>query len=139
MSSIVLLGSGKLAIRYFSKIADIPRHILLPIVVMFCVFGVMPVQSQMFDVGVMLAFGALGYIMMKINMAAAPFLMGFILGPLFEDNLRRSFILIAEDITIFRSPICWISIVITILSLFMGVRESARPARARHAARGGGQ
>jgi putative tricarboxylic transport membrane protein len=131
MSSIVLLGSGKLAIRYFSKIADIPRHILLPVVLMFCVFGSYAVQSQMFDVGVMLAFGALGYIMMKINMAAAPFLMGFILGPLFEDNLRRSF-LIAEDITIFfRSPICWIFIVITVLSLFVGVRREIRATRAK--------
>lgn len=136
LSSIVLFGSGKLAIRYFAKIADIPRHILLPVVLMFCVFGSYAVQSQMFDVGVMLAFGAVGYLMMKINMAAAPFLMGFILGPLFEDNLRRSF-LIAEDITIFfRSPICWIFIVITVLSLFIGIRRELRMTRARRAQTG---
>jgi len=133
LSSIVLLGSGKLAIRYFAKIADVPRHILLPVVLMFCVFGSYAVQTQIFDVGVMLAFGALGYLMMKINMAAAPFLMGFILGPLFEDNLRRSF-LIADDITIFfRSPICWIFIVITIFSLFVGIRRELRMNRAKRA------
>ncbi|MGQ3486753.1 tripartite tricarboxylate transporter permease [Roseovarius pacificus] len=139
LSSVVLLGSGKLAIRYFAKIADIPRHILLPVVLMFCVFGSYAVQSQMFDVGVMLAFGALGYVMMKIHMAAAPFLMGFILGPLFEDNLRRSF-LISEDITIFfRSPICWIFIAITILSLYVGIRRELRVTRAkRDAIRAGG-
>lgn len=131
LSSIVLLGSGKLAIHYFARIADIPRHILLPVVLMFCVFGSYAVQSQMFDVGVMLAFGLLGYVMMKIGMAAAPFLMGFILGPLFEDNLRRSF-LISEDIMIFfRSPICWIFIVITIFSLFVGIRRELRATRAK--------
>jgi putative tricarboxylic transport membrane protein len=56
-------------------------------------------------------------------MSAAPFLMGFILGPLFEDNLRRSY-LISEDISIFfRSPICWIFILLTALSLFVGIRR----------------
>ncbi|WP_022727529.1 tripartite tricarboxylate transporter permease [Fodinicurvata sediminis] len=133
LSSVVLFVSGKFAIRYFSKIADIPRHILLPIVLMFCVFGSYAVQNQMFDVGVMLAFGLLGYFMMRINMAAAPFLMGFILGPLFEDNLRRSY-LIAEDITIFfRSPICWIFIAFTVISLFIGIRREIRMTRARKA------
>ena len=90
LSSATLFGAGKLAIRYFAKIADVPRHILLPVVLLFCVFGSYAVQNTMFDVGVMLAFGVLGYLMMRIDMAAAPFLMGFILGPLLEDNLRRS-------------------------------------------------
>ena len=103
---------------------------------MFCIFGSYAVQSQMFDVGVMLAFGCLGYIMLRINMAAAPFLMGFILGPLFEDNLRRSYLISESAAIFFRSPICWIFIALTLFSLFVGIRREWRAIRARHGAGG---
>ncbi|MGP1255081.1 MAG: tripartite tricarboxylate transporter permease [Kiloniellales bacterium] len=122
-SSVVLLIAGSIAIRQFVRIADIPPHILLPAVLLFCVFGSFAVQNQMFDVLVMFAFGIVGFLMMRIGMAAAPFLIGFILGPLFEDNLRRSF-LISDDLGVFfRSPICWIFIALTIFSLIVGLRR----------------
>ncbi len=131
LSSAVLFIAGSLAIRYFARIVDIPRHILMPLVLMFCVFGTYAVQSQMFDVLVMVVFGVVGYLMLRINMSAAPFLMGFILGPLLEDNLRRSY-LISQDASIFfRSPICWIFILLTAGSLFIGLRREVRTLRAR--------
>ncbi len=122
-SSVVLLIAGSVAIRQFVRIADVPPHILLPVVLLFCVFGSYAVQNQMFDILVMFAFGIVGFIMMRIGMAAAPFLIGFILGPLFEDNLRRSF-LISDDLGVFlRSPICWIFIALTVFSLIVGLRR----------------
>lgn len=135
LSSATLFGAGKLAIRYFARIADVPRHILLPVVLLFCVFGSYAVQNTMFDVGVMLAFGVLGYLMMRIDMAAAPFLMGFILGPLLEDNLRRSYLIADGFMIFFRSPICWLFILITALSLFVGIHREISMIRARHARR----
>lgn len=122
-SSVVLLIAGSVAIRQFVRIADVPPHILLPVVLLFCVFGSYAVQNQMFDILVMFAFGIVGFVMMRIGMAAAPFLIGFILGPLFEDNLRRSF-LISDDLGVFlRSPICWIFIALTVFSLIVGLRR----------------
>ncbi|WP_375594448.1 tripartite tricarboxylate transporter permease [Algihabitans albus] len=122
-SSVVLLIAGSVAIRQFVRIADVPPHILLPVVLLFCVFGSYAVQNQMFDILVMFAFGIVGFVMMRIGMAAAPFLIGFILGPLFEDNLRRSF-LISDDLGVFlRSPICWIFIALTVFSLVVGLRR----------------
>ncbi len=133
LSSVVLFVTGSLAIRHVVRIVDIPRHILMPLVLLFCVFGTFAVQAQMFDVLVMAVFGALGYLMLRINMSAAPFLMGFILGPLFEDNLRRTF-LISQDLSVFvRSPITWIFIVLTVLSLVVGIRRELRGLRARRA------
>ncbi len=135
LSSIVLLIAGSLAIRSFARIADVPRHILLPLVLLFCVFGSYAVQNQMFDVLLMFAFGVFGFLMNRIGMATAPFLIGFILGPIFEDNLRRSY-LIAENASIFfRSWICWFFIVATILSLFMGLRREWLAAKAAKAGR----
>ena len=134
VASAVLLFVGMFAIKYFAKIAEIPRHILIPLVLLFCVFGSYAVQNQMFDVLVMLGVGILGFIMARIGMATPPLLIGFILGPLFEDNLRRSY-LISDSAGIFiRSPICWFFIAATLLSLFIGLRKefnSAKLARIR--------
>jgi putative tricarboxylic transport membrane protein len=137
VASAVLFLVGRVAIRHFARIADIPRHILMPLVLMFCVFGSYAVQNQSFDVLVMVAFGVVGFGMGRVGMATAPFLIGFILGPLFEDNLRRSY-LIAEDATIFfRSGICWFFIAATALSLGLGLRNEWRAARTRRMAREG--
>lgn len=133
LSSLVLFLAGSMAIRYFARIVDIPRHILMPIVLMFCVFGTYAVQSQMFDVLVMVVFGVVGYAMLRINMSAAPFLMGFILGPLFEDNLRRTYLISHDPMIFFRSPITWIFIALTAISLFIGIRRELRTMRVRQA------
>ena len=130
LASAALFAIGSFAIRYFARIADIPRHVLMPLVLLFCVFGAYAVQNQMFDVLVMMVFGWIGFAMARIGMAPAPFLIGFILGPIFEDNLRRSY-LIADDPSVFvRSPICWFFIGATMLSLVVGLRKEWRAARA---------
>ena len=66
-----------------------------------------------------------------IVLPAAPFLMGFILGPLLEDNLRRSYLISGDFTVFFRLPICWVFIVITALSLFVGIRRDQRQDPAR--------
>lgn len=135
LSSIVLLIAGSLAIRSFVRIADVPQRILLPLVLLFCVFGSYAVQNQMFDVLLMFLFGLLGFLMNRIGMAAAPFLIGFILGPLFEDNLRRAYLISDDPSIFFRSWICWFFIGATALSLFMGLRREWRAAKAARAAK----
>ena len=131
IASAVLFFVGSFAIRYFAKISDVPRRILMPAVLTFCVFGSFAVQYQMFDVAVMIGFGILGYTMLKFGMAVPPFLIGYILGPMFEDNLRRSY-LISDDISIFfRSGICWFFIAATILSLYIGLKKELKATRDR--------
>lgn len=137
VSSLVMLGAGAFAIRYFARIADVPRNILIPGVLLFCVFGSYAVQNQMFDVLVMFLFGLVGFLMNRVGMAVAPFLIGFILGPLFEDNLRRTY-LISDDASIFfRSWICWVFIALTAFSLFIGLRREWRASRAASPSRVG--
>ena len=138
VASAVLFAVGRVAIRHFARIADIPRHILMPLVLMFCVFGAYAVQNQSFDVLVMVVFGIVGFAMGRVGMATAPFLIGFILGPLFEDNLRRTY-LISEDASVFfRSGICWFFIAATVLSLGFGLRNEWRAARSRRIGNQGG-
>lgn len=134
LSSVLLFLAGSAAITSFARIADVPKHMLFPVVLLFCVFGSYAVNNNMFDVLVMIVFGLVGFLMLRMDMSAAPFLLGVILGPKFEDNLRRSF-LIGDDWTIFvRGPICWIFIALTLLSLYVGLRRewvAARKARRR--------
>ena len=66
-----------------------------------------------------------------VVLPAAPFLMGFILGPLLEDNLRLSYLISGDFTVFFWLPICWVFIVITALSLFVGIRREIRMTRAR--------
>ncbi|BFN25359.1 tripartite tricarboxylate transporter TctA family protein [Pseudomonas sp. SCT] len=124
LSSVVLFGTGKLAIRYFSRIADVPKRILFPIVLMFCIYGAYAVNNSTFDIAVMLVFGLVGFIFNRTGFASAPFLIGFILGPMLEDNFRRSLLISSNSFDVFiRGPIDWFFIVLTVLSLGFALRR----------------
>ena len=108
LSSVLLLAVGSVAIRLFRFIADIPRSILFPGVLVLCVFGCYAVNNSIFDIGVMFVMGWLGYLMRTTGIPAAPFLIAFILGPLFEDNFRQAMLMSGGGLEIlFRSPITW--------------------------------
>ena len=79
-------------LRLFIKLLDVPKHILPPIILVLCVaaFGL---SSRLFDVWSILLFGLLGYGFVKAGMPVAPFIIGFILGPMAETNLRRGLML----------------------------------------------
>jgi putative tricarboxylic transport membrane protein len=118
ISSILLLFVGNVAIRLFRFIADVPRSVLLPSVLTLCVFGVFAVNNSAFDVMVMFAMGWLGYLMLRIEMPAAPFLIAFILGPLLEDNFRQAMLMSRGSLDIlFRSPITWVFWALTVITI----------------------
>ncbi|WP_462380262.1 tripartite tricarboxylate transporter permease [Pseudomonas sp. Marseille-QA0892] len=75
--------------RGFVRVLSVPKHILLPVVMMLCVIGSYGINNRLFDVGCMLAFGVLGWVMKKAHLPTTPLLLGFILGPIIETNLRR--------------------------------------------------
>jgi len=118
LSSFYLLVVGKLSIKAISKIADVPRQRLFPIVLVLCVFGTYAVNNTIFDVGVMFLMGGLGFVMLKLAIPAAPFLIAFILGPLLEDNFRQSLLISKGSYGIFFSTgICWFFWGLTFLSV----------------------
>ncbi|MEQ9639314.1 MAG: tripartite tricarboxylate transporter permease [Alphaproteobacteria bacterium] len=84
---------GRLGLPLFIHAVRLPPGILFPLVVMLCVTGTYVATSNTFDVFVMLAFGVLGYGMVKFDFPIPPLLIGFILGPLVEVSLRQAVIL----------------------------------------------
>lgn len=123
LSSVLLLVVGSVAIRIFRYIVDVPRSVLLPSVLILCVYGVFAVNNNVFDVIVMFAMGWLGYFMMRFDIPAAPFLIAFILGPLLEDNFRQAMLMSNGDgMILFRSWITWFFWGATLLTIVALVR-----------------
>ena len=75
------------AARYLARLAEIPRAILMPAILVFCIIGSFALSTRMFDVWTMLVFGLLGFGFERAKIPLAPFVIGFILAPVAEENL----------------------------------------------------
>ncbi|SCX05607.1 Tripartite tricarboxylate transporter TctA family protein [Agrobacterium sp. DSM 25558] len=83
------------------KLLTIPYYVLFPIIMAFCAIGVYSVNSNVYDLYAVAFFGLIGYALVKLRCEPAPLLLGFVLGPLLEENLRRAMILSRGDATTF--------------------------------------
>lgn len=83
------------------QLLKVPYRLLYPAVLMFCSIGVFTVNNNSFDVLITVMFGVLGIVFIKFGCEAAPLLLGFILGPMMEENLRRAMLLSQGDPTVF--------------------------------------
>ena len=130
VSSAFLFLFGSVAIRGFKFVADVPRGVLFPAVLVLCVYGVFAVNNNIFDVGVMFAMGIVGFIMMRNDIPAAPFLIAFIIGPLLEDNFRQAMLMSGSSPTIlFRGPITWFFWALTIITVVAIIRAGMKAAK----------
>jgi putative tricarboxylic transport membrane protein len=132
LSSGILFVVGGLAIRGFRPVADIPKRILMPMVLVLCIYGVFAVNNNIFDVGVMFVMGWVGFVMARYHIPAAPFLIAFILGPLLEDNFRQSMLMSggSPDILL-RGPITWFFWALTVISIVAITRGTLRAAQSK--------
>jgi TctA family transporter len=88
------------------RLIMVPYHYLFPLILVFCGIGVFSLNNSDFDILLMALFGFLGYVFAKIDCEPAPMLLGFILGPLMEEYLRRALIIGRGDWSVFvTSPI----------------------------------
>jgi putative tricarboxylic transport membrane protein len=83
------------------KLLQVPYRLLYPAILLFCGIGVYSINNADFDVTMTAFFGLLGVIFAKLECEPAPLLLGFVLGPLMEENLRRALLLSRGDPTVF--------------------------------------
>jgi putative tricarboxylic transport membrane protein len=83
------------------KLLTVPYRILFPSILVFMTIGVYSLSNSPFDVLMLAIFGILGYIFVKLDCEPAPLILGFILGPLMEENLRRAMLISQGDTTVF--------------------------------------
>lgn len=90
--NVILFFVAVVALKLFINIIKIPKYYLIPIIIVFCAIGCYTVNSRMFDVYVMFAFGYIGYILDKNGYSLTALILGFILGTTSEQYLRRALI-----------------------------------------------
>ena len=103
LANLLLLPLGYLAIRASGHILRVPRNVLMPAILAFCIVGAYAINNSLFDVGIMLATGVLGYVMERYGFPVAPVVLGLVLGPIVEQNFMTSAIKTHWDLTAFFS------------------------------------
>jgi len=83
------------------KLLKVPYRFLYPAILVFCSIGAYTVNNNTFDVVATAGFGLLGYVFLKVGCEPAPLLLGFVLGPMMEENFRRSLLLARGSFTVF--------------------------------------
>jgi TctA family transporter len=113
------------------KLLTVPYRMLYPAILLFCCIGVYSLSNSTFDIYVTAAFGLLGYIFAKLECEPAPLILGFVLGPLMEENLRRAMLLSRGDPTVFVTrPISMVMLALAAGLLLVIVAPNIRRKRA---------
>jgi len=112
------------------RLLKVPYHVLFPVIMAFCSIGVYSVNSNIYDLFAVAFFGLLGYALIKLRCEPAPLLLGFVLGPMLEENLRRAMILGRGDPSIFVTrPISATLLLLTVAVLVVVLLPTIRRKR----------
>jgi putative tricarboxylic transport membrane protein len=101
IGNFLLLVLNLPLIGLWVRMVSVPYHLLYPAILVFCAIGVYSLNNATFDVYLMALFGLLGYIFAKLECEPAPMLLGYILGPMMEEFLRRAMLLSRGDPLVF--------------------------------------
>ncbi|HEX8540238.1 MAG TPA: tripartite tricarboxylate transporter permease [Pseudomonas sp.] len=101
IGNLILLILNLPLLGIWVKLLKVPYRLMYPAILVFCAIGVFSVQNSLFDIWQMAAFGILGYVFGKLKLEPAPLLLGFVLGPMMEENLRRALLISRGDFGVF--------------------------------------
>ncbi len=99
--NVMLLILNLPLIPMWVQVLKVPYPILYPLILLFCITGAFSINNNIYDIIVMNIFGIIGYLMKKLNYEGAPFILAFILGPMFESSLRQSLMMSKGSFSIF--------------------------------------
>jgi len=119
IASVALVVFGLTGIKIFSKIVEIPKGILMPLIIILSVVGAYAINNSLFDIFWMLGFGVLGYFLKRFEYPVAPCVLGVILTKLLEENYRRG-VMLKKSVggligSIFTSPISLILFILIVI------------------------
>jgi TctA family transporter len=116
LANLLLLPLGWVLIKTASRVLHVERRILMPVILLFCVVGAFAINNSVFDVGVMLAFGLLAFVMEANGYPIAPTILGVVLGAMLEQNFVTSMIKAGGNpLAFFERPIAAVLGILTIL------------------------
>jgi len=123
-SNVFILVFGLIGARFFARILQIPKNVITVLIFILAIVGSYAMRNNVFDVWVTIAFGFLGFLMVKAEYPVPPMLLGIILGPLVESNLGRTLLISDGSLWIFfKRPICWLFLVMIIVTIGTTVKK----------------
>ncbi|MDR3473288.1 MAG: tripartite tricarboxylate transporter permease [Devosia sp.] len=138
IGNVLLLVLNVPLIGIWVKLLRVPYRYLFPSALLFIALGVFSTNSSLFEVGEVLVFGIAGAVFVAFEFPVAPILLGFVLGPMVEENFRRSLLLSHGDLTVFLTqPISATFVSISAILVLLQVFFAWRSARRTRLARGG--
>jgi len=131
LANLLMIPFGYLAIKASSQMLRVPRNILMPGILMFCIVGSFAINNSIFDVGMMMVMGVIGYFLEANGFPVAPVVLGIVLGPIVEKNFMMSMIKTDWDVTqFFTRPVsailCIITLFIWFFPLFAALLEKTK-------------
>ena len=115
------------------SVLKIPYRLLFPAIILFCCIGAYASSNSVFNVWLMLGWGALGYFFNKVGVHPAPMVLGFILGPMLEENLRRAMLLSGGDPMVFlhrpiSATLLAVAVILLAILIFPAIRRKREEA-----------
>jgi TctA family transporter len=101
LANIIMIPLGILCIKVAKRILRVPREILMPLILLFCIVGTFAINNSLFEVGIMLVAGILAYILEANRFPIAPAILGVVLGGMLEENFITSMIKSNGDLSAF--------------------------------------
>ncbi|TPJ57630.1 tripartite tricarboxylate transporter permease [Mesorhizobium sp. B2-6-1] len=130
IGNVILLVLNLPLIGIWVRLLSVPYKYLYPAIVAFCIVGVYAVSLSIVEVWLIAAFGAAGYFLMRLDFEPAPLLMGFVLGPLLEEQFRRALIIARGDAMVFlERPISAVLLGTAVLTIVLTALPALRKRR----------
>lgn len=130
LANLILLAFGLGFLRIARAAVAVDLRVLMPIILVAACIGTYATTRQIFDVGLMFAFGLIGYAMRRVGISPLPMLIAFLLGPLLEDGVRRALIMSGGSPLIFlERPISLAFVALATLTIAAIIWRKARPAK----------
>jgi TctA family transporter len=106
LANLLMIPFGWAMIKASRRILSVPREVLMPVILLFCVVGSFAIENSLFNVWVMLVMGIIGYLFEENGIPTAPAILGLVLGKMIEENFLLSMIKVGGDVTgLFARPI----------------------------------
>jgi putative tricarboxylic transport membrane protein len=131
VGNVILMVLNVPMVGLFVNLLRVPFRVLFPVILLICLVGTYSVNASSFELGLLLAFGILGYLFKKIGYDFAPCILALILGPSLERTFRQALMRSGGSFSIFiDSPIALTLLVLSLLLLFWNIRRSFRQEKA---------
>ena len=101
VGNLMLLVLNLPMIGLWIRLIAVPYRLLFPAIFVFCCIGVFTVDAKIFDVYALAVLSAVGYVLLKLDCEPAPLILGFILGPMMEEHMRRAMMINFGDLSVF--------------------------------------